>query len=69
MAYTKREKQLILGELKKNNRLLTKYPSAIKRKQSGRYVQVIKERATGKEQEVTIPKNYLDFKLKVARSR
>ena len=71
MAYTTKQKALINSQLKmeQRGRLLTKSFVGIKKKKTGRYVQIFKDRATGKREEFSVPKNYLDFKLKVAKAR
>ena len=69
MTFTSKEKKLINRELDRSPPLITKKFKTIKRKKTGRYVEVFKNRKTGKLEEQPVNTRLLKFKLRVARSR
>jgi len=69
MPFNKKEKLLINRELRRNDNLITKRFSTIKKKKSGKYVEVWKNKKTGEKEEHPANVGRLKFKLKVARSR
>ena len=69
MPFNKNEKKLINSELRRGDSLITKNFKTIKKKKSGKYVEVWKNKGTGKLEEFPANVKRLKFKLKVARSR
>ncbi len=69
MAFNTNERKLINRELRRKAPLVTKKFIGIRKKKTGRFVEVFKNRNTGKIEELPVAIELLRFKLKVARSR